>query len=283
MQSAATWSRPMDDALIDVICELQARRKHHIKTKVKLTNAAGALVRRFMGWRPDHPDATKIVTRAAKLIAGKADVADAGILAAIRIDLGAFRQQVEISETRIAAIELDMKRRARKLPAYQWAKSVRGLGELGFAVIVGEAGDLAKYDSDDKLRKRLGLAPMGGHAMSTWRRKGGLTADDWTAAGYSPGRRAQIYACVEDPLFRAQWRDGGPAGPYGEVYQRRRTWTDVTHPEWAKAQRHNDARRVMAQRLISDLWSEWRRAIESVPTMALGGAPASDSFRAEAA
>jgi hypothetical protein len=273
----------MDDKLIPVICELQTRRKHHIKTKVKLTNAAGALVRRFMGWRPDHPDAAKIVTRAAKLIAGKADPDDAGILRAISVDIGAFRQQVEISETRIAAIELEMKRRARKLPAYQWAKSVRGLGELGFAVIVGEAGDLAKYDSDDKLRKRLGLAPMGGHAMSTWRRKGGLSADDWTAAGYSPGRRAQIYACVEEPLFRAQWRDGGPAGPYGEVYQRRRAATDITHEEWTKAQRHNDARRVMVQRLISDLWSEWRRAKNPMPQKAERRLPASELLHAEPA
>lgn len=58
-----------------------------------------------------------------------------------------FPDQVEvIVETRLpldaalAEIERDMKRAVRVIPAWiEWGKSVRGLGELGFAVICAEA------------------------------------------------------------------------------------------------------------------------------------------------
>ena len=102
--------------------------------------------------------------------------------------------------------------------------------------------------------------------------KGGLNADDWTNAGYNPKRRAEIYSCIDEPLFRQQSGNADKetgevtkeAGPYRKVYDARRARTAETHPDWSKAQSHKDALRIMTKQLIADLWSEWRRATQDV-------------------
>lgn len=147
-----------------------------------------------------------------------------------------------------------------ELPVYEWAKGVHGLGDLGLAVLLAEAGDLSKYPTKGHLWKRLGLAPMDGKAMSSWRSSGGLTADDWVEAGYSPRRRAEIHACIADPMFRLQTMVDGP---YRAIYDRRRAATALSHPDWTKGHSHMDALRVMTKYLVRDLWREWNRAASS--------------------
>lgn len=264
--------------LIEQIQELQARRKFYISCANKQTNAAGALVRRALGWRVGDDEA--VSARAARIVAAAlADKPqkdeDAEIGAALAFDLSVIAAGLAHYAAARHQIELEMQRAVRKLPIAAWAKAVRGLGELGLAVIIGEAGDLARYSNPGKLWKRLGLAPHDGKAYSTWRREGGLSAEDWTAAGYAPRRRAEIYACIGDPLFRAQAQAADKetgeiireAGPYRVAYDRRRLRTADTHPDWTKLHSHNDALRIMTKELILDLWSEWRRAVEQVTSI----------------
>lgn len=273
--------------LIAEVQELQVRRKHHIKTTNRLTNAGGALVRRALGWNKDAPDAEKIVGRAAKIVAafldGKDDEEEREIVGALSADLVVLRQQVEISGAARHKIELEMKRKVRKLPGYAFSQSVKGFGELGFAVIVGEAGDLKKYSTVDKLWKRLGLAPHDGKAFSTWRRTGGLTAEDWTRAGYAPRRRAEVFSCVQSSLIKHQIKEGQGTGPYGLLWAARRVRTAETHPEWTKGHSAMDAGRVMVKALVSDLWSEWRRASARLPSEAKHEMPVSIPTVSEAA
>lgn len=174
------------------------------------------------------------------------------------------------------AAEKEMRKIARKSPLWPWAEGIRGLGDLGLSVILAEAGDPGKYSTVSKLWKRLGLAPIvkgdKTQAASSWRMKGGLNAEDWTNAGYNPKRRAEIYSCIDEPLFRQQSgnldKETGEvtkeAGPYRLVYDARRARTAETHPDWSKAQSHKDAMRIMTKQLIADLWSEWRRASAAV-------------------
>lgn len=271
--------------LIPQLQELQVRRKHYIKTANKLTNAAGALTRRALGWNKDGDDAEAIKGRAAKLVAAfmsKGEVAadDHDIAAALATDLLVTRNMLVIAEEARHAIELSMAKMARKLPAYAFAKGVTGFGDLAFAVLIGETGDLAKYDKPDKVWKRLGLAPLNGKAMSNWRKQGGLSADDWVAAGYAPQRRAEVFAVVEDPLFRHQ---ASRKGPYHITYIARRERTAETHPDWTKGHSHADAKRVMVKRLVSDLWSEWRLAVIGAPDRVSSTMPASTTHPSAAA
>lgn len=173
-------------------------------------------------------------------------------------------------------IEKQMRKLARSLPAWEnFGKDVKGFGELGMAVIVGECGDLANYDGPAKVWKRLGLSPYDGHAAKTWMidkwRPRALTKDEWKSLGYSPQRRAEIFAVIGDPLFRAQTaalkRGGsghyildaqpGSAAPYRAAYDARRERTAETHPDWGKMHSHMDALRIMTKGLIRDLWCAW--------------------------
>lgn len=83
----------------------------------------------------------------------------------------------------------------------------------------------------------------------------------WAEYGYSGRRRAEVYATVQDSLFRWQTYSGGP---YRAIYDRRRARSTAAHPDWAPARLHADAGRVMVKALIKDLWRAWRAATTDI-------------------
>ena len=261
-------------AALDELAELQVRRKFYIGITKKQTNAAKALVRRYLGWHydSDEGDREKLNAQAARVVAAalvgdNSETLD-GALAADLFVVNAAIQPLRVARD---SVEREMKRIVRTLPIFAWASEVRGFGELGLAVILAEAGDLAKYPKKGHLWKRLGLASHEGKAYSTWRREGGLTAEDWTAAGYSPRRRAEIYAVVSEAAVPP---------PVGERWHlsrdlyRRRAATATAHPDWTKGHSHADGLRIMTKFLIRDLWNQYRRAIATLPDRAEAVVPA---------
>ena len=120
------------------------RRRFYIQVTNKQMNAAKALVRRAMGWRFDDAEAdrAKISKRAETLVsramAGKPQKGeDADIVAAVAFDLAVIAEGLKPFERARKEIELEMKKLTRQLPTADWAAEVRGLGELGLAVIIG--------------------------------------------------------------------------------------------------------------------------------------------------
>lgn len=255
---------------IDQLAELQVRRKFYIAAANRQANAAKALMRRYLGWRYDAEESErdKVNEAAARIVA---DALDGKVSGTAVPDLLVVRDTIEPMRQARATVEADMKRLVRTLPVHAWAKTVAGFGDLGVAVLLGEAGDLAGYPKKGHLWKRLGLAPFQGKAYSTWRREGGLTAEDWVAAGYSPRRRAEMFAVIAEPLLRHQTMT---AGPYRAIYDQRRAATAVTHPDWSKGHSHADAMRIMTKRLVRDAWVEYRRAKHDAPAMATKRLPA---------
>jgi hypothetical protein len=247
---------------IDNLQELQVRRKFYISVANKQSNAAKALIRRSLGqqWNDDEEDRAKSSARAARIysaaINGKPQKPeDEAIAEALAADLVVIAQTVEIFDKARRQVELDMKRVVRKLPVYPWAEQVHGFGELGLAVVIAEAGDLSAYPKKGHLWKRFGLAPFENRAFSTWRMKGGLSAEEWTAAGYSPKRRGEIHGVISDPLFRQQTV---VKGRYRQIYDERRARFAAANPDLRPAHLHQDALRIMTKALLRDLWSVWR-------------------------
>ena len=255
--------------IIDQLAELQVRRTGYIRAVNRIDNAAAALARRHLGWRYDTPEAerSKVNARAKAIAstfyAGKEQKeADAAVAATLAPDLENYRQAREPFVKARVEIEKAMRKLAHQLPAWKWAETVRGFGDLAFAVIVAEIGeDLAGYkrrDSDggrgpvDRIWKRFGLTPHAGHAASTWRRKGGLDAEEWSAFGYAPKRNAESYAVLGDPLFRQQ---SVIAGPYRAVYDREKArFLAGGKP---KGHAHNHGLRCMRKAALEDLWRAW--------------------------
>lgn len=274
------------DLLCDKLMELQVRRKFAISLANKQINAAKALVRRALGWRFDADDDGREATnkRAGRIVdaflTGKAPKPeDAEPLGMFAEDLAAVREALAPCEKRRNEIEREMVRAARRLPVHPWQAEIAGFGEKALAIIIGETGNLSRYDHEDKLKKRLGLAPFSGKAYSRWRVEGGLSADDWINAGYAPRRRAEIHTVME-PLFRHQTMR---QGRYRLIYDKRRGRTAETHPEWKPIQSHMDGLRIMTQELITDLWSVWRGAISGALETAKIDMPAATGLADEAA
>lgn len=267
---------------IDALAELQFRRTTYIREVNALNNRVRSMIRRALGWQWDMPekDREALNKKAIKLQsliekgetvpdadvpAGNAMMADVLVFARSRDPLDAARKQVE----------KDMRKLARSLPIWSaWAEGVRGLGDLGMAVIVAEAGDIGSYSNPAKLWKRLGLAVINGE-----RQQKKADADLAAEHGYNPRRRAEMYAVIADPLFRSQWRgvkeaDGivtpaGPIGPYGEVYAYEKAKAQPrieatkelpAKDRWNGLRVERHARRLMTKRLLVDLWKAWRRA-----------------------
>ncbi len=259
----ATTAMPSIAGTIKHLQDLQVRRKFYINATNKLTNTARGLVLRALGFRHDADEKTRegIKARSARIVSaalsGKdmkpEDEAVADKLAVDFVVVAASLKPLVVERNNV---EKQMKATAQTLPIAKWATEVRGLGELGLAVIIAEVGDFGLYASADKIFKRLGLAPFAGLACSTWRKtkNSGLTAEDWIGMGYSPRRRAEIYSCVGEPLFRQQSVIGGP---YKQRYLARRERTAETHPDWTKGHSHNDALRIMTKCLVEDMYDQW--------------------------
>lgn len=183
-------------------------------------------------------------------------------------------------------VEARLRKISKQLPISSWVTSIYGATLNSLAAIIGECGDLSKYDNPAKLWKRLGLAPHDGKSYSAWRRSGGLSAEDWIAAGYSPRRRSAMWnvggtliggmgkgprpLVGEDIEDRADWSE------YQKVFVQRLRHEAVRDPEaHAKPPVLNKktgelresfsahaaarAKRYVEKRFVLHLWQEWRR------------------------
>ncbi len=148
-------------------------------------------------------------------------------------------------------IEREIESLAKQLPVAPFVDAIKGVTAKGLGHIIGETGDLSRYSGPAKVWKRLGLAPYNGKAGSTWRREGGLSADEWTVLGYVSSRRSVMYV-VGDPMMKTN------DGKYRAKYDARRAHTAVTHPDWTKGHSHLDGMRIMVKELVKDLWRAWR-------------------------
>lgn len=287
------------------LAELGVHRSHYIRAVTRETNSVKGLVRRALGfqWDLGEKERESINRRAQKIVAAALngevpDESNEQIALALNAPIEVTRLMCEPAEAQRHVIELEMRRLARSLPVWSWAETIKGFSDLGLAIIVAEAGDLNNYSTEGKLRKRLGLAPIAKDgvtkACSTWRKSGGLTADDWKDKGpagpkYKPRRRAAIFAQVGGPLIGAM--NKGPRPVVGEdtsvrpdlsLYQKifieRLRHEAARDPEkmgrpatkegkesfskWAAMR----AQRYTEQRLLKHLRQAWRRASEKMST-----------------
>lgn len=244
---------------IAVLRELQTLRRHYMTSHNGILLRLTALARRNVGWQPDEEKTKRsqlkkiALDTVTKMLNGKEESGQLAEFMApfVMMDLPSWSAHVENREK----IEKRMVEIVKDLPIWKWAETVNGLGPLGLATILGEAGDPSNYPTVCKFRKRLGWAPA-----------------ECYPKGKTGGRKiprsckGAIYGDVAIPLFLAQSpivdKTTGEvkreAGPYRKVYDARRAHTATTHPEWTKKHAQKDALRVMIQRLLTDLWLAWR-------------------------
>jgi hypothetical protein len=267
---------PSVGEICDRLIGFQGQRVFAIRMQVRCDNAAGAFVRTRLGFRTDLPEKERnrisaearrikeAVERGQGLSAVARQGQTDGVLAACSAVILASAASRKCWDEMRDDCEYQMEAFARQLPVWPFCNQVRGVGKLGLAVIVGEAGDLCGYPKHGHLWKRLGLAVIDGKRQGSVPANLGREerAEAWTERGYNPNRRAQVWSFLDDSLLRGQWRGGKddgpgyPLGPYGEKYARKKAEylarDDIAAPDAA-------ARRYMAKCFVRDLWREWRR------------------------
>jgi hypothetical protein len=267
-----TSNRMLLQATISDLIELQKQRVFCIKSQSRCDRSVEAFIARYLGYNNDL-DAKERVALFKCASAIRKAVAKGGEGQKISDDhfgnaLSACTPIIvnsaisrDIWDKHRAQTEKRQRALARSLPVWEFCDEIAGFGELGLAIIVGEAGrgenerGIADYATKERLWKRLGLAVIDGE-----RQQKRTNAGEAATHGYNPRRRAEIWT-LADSMFRHQWRgekDGvaaHPIGRYGEIYAKRKAATESR--EWTKAHRESDARRVMMKALIEDLWKAW--------------------------
>jgi hypothetical protein len=243
-------------ALANTIAEIREqwrRRQSWHRAEKSLTLQAKALCRR-LAEGGDKKEADVIYSAAL----GKGQHPMAEIALAAMLPLVEARDGIERHRK---AVEKRLTKLAKELPVATWVESVRGVGLLSLAAIVGEAGDLGGYGNPAKLWKRLGLAVM---PDGRQRRTSGVAALEH---GYSPARRSVMWnvgACIVKA-----------GGPLKSVYDARKEY-EMPRGE-TKGHAHNRAQRYVEKRFLRLLWSEWRKAGSDhrpIETLGSGVAPA---------
>jgi transposase len=260
------------------IRELYRLREDFHRAEVKLTLQVKAICRRCCAG--EKTDAAKLYSAIVKggdhpqmLLALPAC---SGLLAA-RAALEPLRK----------GVEHDLEKVVRKLRVWPWAKSVRGIGPLILAEVIGTAGDLGRFASPAKLWAWMGVGMRDGKIQ---RRMPG-TLEEVLAMGYVPGRRCIAWKLGEGIVKASH-------GPYRDVYDARlvyeiemagrrgltvATTVKSTADNWeAKGLPRPEvvkkltaahmgcghiakrAHRYLDKLLLRDLWSEWRKVCDPV-------------------
>lgn len=193
-----------------------------------------------------------------------------------------FLFAMEPLEQRRAAYEKEMARLVKKLPIYAWAKSVKGLGDVSLANIIGACGDIGTYKSVSAVWKRMGLA-VDGNGNRQGNPGKSATAEDWIAHGYNRRRRSVMWNVGNSLIlgmgkFRPLYGEDVDANEeytcYQRVFARRARYEAGRLPhkcgssikesdkgkESYTAHAANRAKRYAEKRLLKDLYIQWRRA-----------------------
>lgn len=201
------------------------------------------------------------------------------------------RQHLESLDRERKNLEKELESLAAQLPVAEWWCSHPGLNLGGLAKIIAETGNLSNYENPDKVKSMLGLQVYKDKAPSTWKRKGGLSKDDWQekpGPGYKPLRLSVVWQVVDSAL-----KIKGGKSKWCEMYHQRKakeiekaeargqtvvTTTAGTVESWKRmglkpptkvmdvredkgqmSVKHldNRARRYVMQQLIIELWARW--------------------------
>lgn len=263
--------------LIDIITTKHRLRQEMIKAQTSLVLKAKASIRFAV-----HQDGDYDTDESKKAARKRADALYRAVAKDPTHDLyGNILPYLAALEPLNAArkvCEREMVAAAKQLPIFAWAQSVKGFGDVSFATIVGECGDVGTYRSHSALWKRLGLAVLDG------KRQGapgdGASKEDWIRHGYKASRRSVSWNMRKGliggmGLWRPVHGEDVQANPgltyYQRLYAERARYESgklglpITCSDKGKEsyKKHvaNRAHRYVEKRLLRELYRAWRHGL----------------------
>lgn len=251
--------------MIDQIIETYRLRQDMVKGMTKLQLQAQAIIRRATGLGKD--DNVSSIFKAAMNDPEHE----------FHYMVLPFAMALEPLESQREMYEKTLIKLVKQLPVYPWVKSVKGFGDLTFACIVGEAGDISRFSGPAKLWKRMGLAVMDGGSRQGNPGKS-ATAEDWIRHGYSKVRRSVMWNAGNGLIlgmgkFRPMFGEDLDKSEYTEYQklfaerarlEQAKLGKEVTESKIGKesycAHAANRAKRYVEKRALRDLWVQWNQA-----------------------
>lgn len=226
--------------LTDVIVSLWRNRNIYLRAYQRLDLQCQAIIRReFDG---DKAKAGKVWAK-IKRNEWEENPLLIQILEPLRIAMVPLEESKE-------AYEKDLKQLAKQHPLYEFVTSVRGLSDISFVSIIGEAGrPITDYRSVAAFWKRMGVAVIDGERQRKHTNE--LLA---IKHGYSPQRRSYSYV-IQENMLKAQ----KPDDEYRQVYDNYKTLQQEKYPENKPIVAHKRAMRYMVKRLLKHIWIEAKR------------------------
>jgi len=261
---------------LEMILEDYRLRQDAIKAKTKLILQGLAVLRRINGGDKDL--ATKAWREAI-------DDAENPMRAYVDFHIAA----IELCERRQTEIEKRLVRAVKMLPIYEWAKGIKGIGDLSLACIIGEATgnrtddgrfySVGDFKSVSALWKRMGMAVINGHRQGNPGQ--GASANDWINEGYSKTRRSVMWNIGNSlilsmgkfrPLFGEDVRANDSYTELQKVFAERARYEaarlphkdgtpikeSATGKESYSLHAANRAKRYVEKRLLRMLFAQWR-------------------------
>lgn len=99
---------------------------------------------------------------------------------------------IDIMDADLKAKDKAIDKKAKDLPECDWWVSHCGLSSKGLGLLTGDAGDIARFDKESQLWKRMGMAVIDGKRQ---RRVAG-NAEKAIEHGYNSDNRATMYTIV---------------------------------------------------------------------------------------
>lgn len=249
------------------------RRWDMIRARMRLELQAQAILREFT--EGDKEAAGKLWTKIKK--------GGEGVPLAQLAWVEPFMIAIPHFEASQTGFERVITKAVRTMPGADWAKGIRGVGDVSYAAVLAElaAGEdklftPADYRSPAAIWKRMGVGmvnagtfivpdpkqPTVGRSVTIKEhgRQRRITGDDALVHGYVAERRSILWNIGKSIIMQSM-RKGEPIAPYGELYVMRRE-LERTKVE-SKAHAHNRAQRYVEKRFLRDLWSEWRKLPET--------------------
>lgn len=262
-------------AAINDIVEFYRLRQDMIRARTKLILQAQASLRRVFDGDKDM---------AAKTYGEAAKDPDHPF----RGQISPYQESLAILDKQQSEYERHLVKSVKSLPIFEWAKQVKGFGDLSLACIIGEASgtrndtgefySVGDFKSVSALWKRMGLAVINGSRQGNPGK--GAAAEDWIAHGYSKTKRSLMWN-VGNSLILSMGKFRPVYGEDVEVnegytylqkvfairarYEQLKLGLEVKQSASGKdsysAHAANRAKRYTEKRLLRMLYSEWRRCM----------------------
>lgn len=257
----------IDPALIAQIRETHRSRQDFLRSHQRIDLQIKSICRRltgdFAGGPNDQKGKARKALHDAVMKSTEHPLAEAAFFSCLPLI-----EALKVIEGSRKMREKELSKLAAQLPVFAFVETINGMGAMGLAQIIGEAGDLSNYATPAKLWTRMCVGRRQ-NLDGSWSNQGfkedgrrfrwgadmmkNVDAEGRPVHWYNPSRRSLMFV-ITDSLIKKQ-------NPYRNLYLSQKAYY-VEKWELKKPGRaHMAALRYVAKRLLKHVWIVWR-AIE---------------------